>query len=267
MKPSKICFIIALITLLCLPYWSLEAQNQEVANENNTETVQQTDGTEFVIKEKKKDKKKNSEIKELKINETFYFNLLIDIITVLILILGIYYRKSRNKDLFFTYFVFNIAIFLLTFLLNQVKMSMGAAFGLFAVFSMLRYRTEGISVKDMTYLFIVIAIGLISAIQLEYYELGIIDGILILATFILDGGIFVKQELFRKIQYEKIELIKVQNYDKLIEDLRERTGLNIHRVSINKMDFLKDSASINAYYFADKNVKTITESGIPDTEI
>lgn len=266
MKPSKLFFFIALITFLCLPYCSLRAQNQEVANETNTEIVQQTDGSELVIKEKKKDKKKNSDVKELKINETFYFNLLIDITTVLILILGIYYRKSRNKDLFFTYFIFNIAIFLLTFLLNQVKMSMGAAFGLFAVFSMLRYRTEGISVKDMTYLFIVIAIGLISAIQLEYYELGIIDGILILATLVLDGGIFVKQELYRKIQYEKIELIKVQNYNKLIEDLRERTGLNIHRVSINKMDFLKDSASINAYYYADKHAKTITESEI-DTDI
>lgn len=266
MKSSKLFFILTLITLLCFPNMPMHAQSQEVASENNSEIVQQIDGTEVVIKEKKKEKKKNSENKELKINETFYFNLLIDITTVLILILGIYYRKNQNKDLFFTYFIFNVAIFLLTFLLNQVKMSMGAAFGLFAVFSMLRYRTEGISVKDMTYLFIVIAIGLLSAIQLEYYELGIIDGILILTTFILDGGIFVKQELYRKIQYEKIELIKVQNYDKLISDLRERTGLNIHRISINKMDFLKDSASINAYYYADKHSKTITESGI-NTEI
>jgi hypothetical protein len=127
---------------------------------------------------------------------------------------------------------------------------------------MLRYRTEGISVKDMTYLFIVIALGLVSAIQLEYYELGIISTILILTAFIFDGGLFFKHESYRKIQYEKIELIKYQNYNKLIEDLRERTGLNIHRVTINKMDFLKDTASINAYYYPDKTPNRVIDSEV-----
>lgn len=244
-----------------MPFGNTSAQSVAESTTDNTEIVQQlNENTD--VKEKKKDKKKNSDTKELKITEAFYVNLLIDITTILIIIGFIYYRSSRNKELFFTYFIFNISIFLLTFLLNQVKISMGAAFGLFAVFSMLRYRTEGISVKDMTYLFIVIAIGLISAIQLEYYELGIINGILVLATFILDGNLFFKHETFRHIQYEKIELVKTKNYEKLLEDLRERTGLNIHRVSVNKMDFLKDTASINAYYYAEKGKETLTETEI-----
>jgi len=268
MKFSKLCFFIALIMLLCLPFAGIQAQGQQSADPVNTsETVQQdqtesADNTENVeSKDKKKDKKKNSS-KDARINESFYFNLLIDIVAMLVIIGFIYFRNCRNKELIFTYFIFNIAIFLLTFLLNQVKISMGAAFGLFAVFSMLRYRTEGISVKDMTYLFIVIALGLVSAIQLEYYELGIISGILVLTTYILDGGLFFKHESFRKIQYEKIELIKVQNYNKLIDDLRERTGLNIHRVTINKMDFLKDTASINAYYYPDKTPNRVIDSEV-----
>ena len=263
MNSTKLKIFIFIISICWIPFYSIHAQTTDLSPVNSTEVLQQqndnTENTENTdSKEKKKDKKKKN--KELQITETFYVDLLIDIVTILIIIVFIYYRNCQKKELFFTYFIFNISIFLLTFLLNQVKMSMGAAFGLFAVFSMLRYRTEGISVKDMTYLFIVIAIGLISAIQLEYYELGIINSILILATLILDGNILFKRESIRQIQYEKIDLIKSENYDKLIDDLKERTGLNIHRVSVNKMDFLRDTTSINVYYYADKQIKSITET-------
>lgn len=270
MKSSKLYLILLFIALACLPFSAIQAQTQENVSElteltQTLDTDQQSSDSDSQDskdgKEKKKDKKKNADSdKSLKITESFYINFLIDILTIIIIVVFIYYRNYRNKEVFFTYFLFNIAIFLLTFLLNQVKISMGAAFGLFAVFSMLRYRTEGISVKDMTYLFIVIAIGLLSAVMHEYYELLIINGILVLSTFILDGNILFKHETHRQIQYEKIELIKAQNYDKLIVDLRERTGLNIHRVSINKMDFLKDTASINVYYYADKKTSSLTET-------
>lgn len=268
MKRYKLCFLIVLISLLCMPFTAIQAQEEITSTTSNTtETIQQdqNDNVESSenadSKEKKKDKKKNNS-KDARINQSFYFNMIIDILTMLVIIGFIYFRNCHNKELLFTYFVFNIAIFLLTFLLNQVKISMGAAFGLFAVFSMLRYRTEGISVKDMTYLFIVIALGLVSAIQLEYYELGIISAILIVTAFIFDGGVFFKHESYRKIQYEKIELIKSQNYSKLILDLRERTGLNIHRVTINKMDFLKDTASLNVYYYPEKSQKRVIDSEV-----
>jgi hypothetical protein len=137
----------------------------------------------------------------------------------------------------------------LTYVLNEVKISLGAAFGLFAVFSMLRYRTAGISMTDMTYLFIFIALGLISAIQLEYYELGILSGVIIAGTYLLDGNILFKRELSKCIRYENIELIRPENKEVLMEDLRKRTGLNIHRVAVNRIDFLRDTASIRVYYY------------------
>ena len=100
----------------------------------------------------------------IKTLQIFLFRFLIDIISVFILVRFVYYKVYKRSDLFFTFFIFNIVIFLICFLLNKVELSMGAAFGLFAVFSMLRYRTEDISIKDMSYLFLVIAIGLIAAV-------------------------------------------------------------------------------------------------------
>jgi len=242
------------------------AQEATTATEGTgfTEVQEQVDNAD--TQEKKKVKKKD----KVRINESFYINLLIDLLTVIIIVGFIYYPNYHKKDVFFTYFLFNIAIFLLTYLLNEVKISMGAAFGLFAVFSMLRYRTEGISMKDMTYLFIVIAIGLISAIKLEYYELGIINGILVLATFALDGNVIFKREYSKRVQYEKIELIKPESHAALIEDLKERTGLNIHRFSIIKIDFLRDMAQMDVYFYnnvkVEDKVKTVHNDYVGNTE-
>jgi hypothetical protein len=132
---------------------------------------------------------------------------------------------------------------------------MGAAFGLFAVFSMLRYRTEGISMKDMTYLFIVIAVGLISAVQLDFLDLAIINTILIVFTFLLDGNLLMRREFSKLVNYEKIELIQPEKQEELIADLKARTGLNVHHVSIVKIDFLRDMAVLNIYYYIDKKSK------------
>ncbi len=127
---------------------------------------------------------------------------------------------------------------------------MGAAFGLFAVFSLLRYRTENISAKDMTYLFTVIAIGLITSVNKgTYFETVIINLIIILFAFFLDGNILVKNEKSQLIQYEKIELIQPQKEADLIADLKLRTGLDVHKVSINYIDFLKDTAELTVYYY------------------
>lgn len=173
-----------------------------------------------------------------------------DIIAVFILIRIIYYRHYRRTDHFLTFFGFNVIIFLLTYLLNKVEMSMGAAFGLFAVFSMLRYRTEGISTKDMTYLFMVIAIGLISAISKDSWEeLLFTTTILLLITALLEGSWLIKKEHTKVAIYDKIGLISPANRELLIEDLSTRTGLNIHRVEIQDYDFLKDSVQLIMYYY------------------
>lgn len=187
----------------------------------------------------------------------FTSRFLVDIISVFILIRGVYYRVYKHSELFFTFFIFNIVIFLISFLLNKVELSMGAAFGLFAVFSMLRYRTEDISIKDMSYLFLVIAMGLIAAVTkikntsdgYEYLFLGFINFIIIAIAFIFDSGALFKKQVTKIVNYENIELIKEEKHAELLEDLKTRTGINIHRISIGKIDFLKDSAQIKIYYY------------------
>jgi hypothetical protein len=134
---------------------------------------------------------------------------------------------------------------------------MGAAFGLFAVFSMLRYRTESISIKDMTYLFLCIAIGLVTAVTKikdtpdaqEYFFLIGLNASILLITFVLESNIFVKKEMSKMIIYENIEFIQSQHQKELLEDIRRRTGMNVHRISIQRINFLKDSALIKIYYY------------------
>jgi hypothetical protein len=236
-------YLLLLFTFLIL----LSPASPVIAQETYADSVSQAAQTEEAINaEKKKDKTKKDDIE---INWTFFISLLINVVTVLIIVRFIYYPNYHKQDVFFTYFLFNLAIFILTFLLNQIKISIGAAFGLFAVFSMLRYRTEGISMKDMTYLFVVIAVGLVSAVQLEYYELAIINSLFILGVFVLDSNIFMRREYSKIINYENIELIKVSNHKLLLEDLRTRTGLDIHKVTVVKIDFLRDSATLMVYYY------------------
>jgi hypothetical protein len=239
-----------LFYIVCLLFLG-SPSNISMAQSNDSfgELVQNDDNDDDKEKKsrKKKDKDKDSDVR---LGSKFFLCLLINLATVIILIIFIYYPNYKQRDYFFTYFIFNIVIFMLTFVLNQVKISMGAAFGLFAVFSMLRYRTEGISMKDMTYLFIVIGIGLISAIQLELYELAIINGIIVGATYLLDSNIILKREFSKNVQYENIDMIKPENHALLIEDLKKRTGLNIHRIAVNRIDFLKDTAIVKIYYYA-----------------
>lgn len=203
--------------------------------------------------EKKKKKKGDADFFVAgfdKLSLSFFARMIIDIISVLILVRLIYYPIYHKKDFFFTYFLFNIVIFIITYLLNKVDLSMGAAFGLFAVFSLLRYRTENISAKDMTYLFIVIALGLISAVNKgTFLETAIINLIILVAAYALDANIFMKNENMQKIQYENIELIKPGNRLLLMEDLKKRTGLNIHKISIGRINFLRDTAIITIYYY------------------
>ena len=166
-----------------------------------------------------------------------------------VLIRFIYFRFHKKKEFVFTFAIFNLIIFLITFLLNKVEMSLGAAFGLFAVFSMLRYRTEGITIKDMTYLFLAIAIGLITAIiKGGWDEIIVINLIILTFTYLLESNFFIRQEYSKIVHYERIELMPLEKRDELIADLQKRTGLKIHRVSITRIDFLRDSVLLTVYY-------------------
>ncbi|MBM3432608.1 MAG: DUF4956 domain-containing protein [Bacteroidetes bacterium] len=184
-----------------------------------------------------------------KLTGKFVIRLAIDLLTTFIIIRIIYFRHYRRTELFLTFFAFNVTIFLIAYLLNKVEMTMGAAFGLFAVFSMLRYRTENISTKDMTYIFIVIAVGLVMAISKGGWdELGLIGLIVVVLMALLESNWLIRREYTQDIIYDRIELIQPDRRAELLSDLQVRTGLNIVRLEIGNIDLLKDTARITIFY-------------------
>lgn len=184
------------------------------------------------------------------INQEVGLRFAINSIAVILLVRLIYFRKYKRNDLFLTFFSFNSVIFFIAYLLNKVEMSIGAAFGLFAVFSMLRYRTSGISTKDMTYLFLCIALGLLMAVApVDYLSLSIFSSFIILVTFLLESALLIKQEQQKVIVYDNVELIKAGKETELLADLTTRTSLPVHRYAISDINFLKDSCVITIYYY------------------
>ena len=185
-----------------------------------------------------------------KLSPKFFLRIGIDFLSVLILIRFVYFPIYRSRENIFTFFIFNVIIFLITYLLNKVEMSMGAAFGLFAVFSMLRYRTENISTKDMTYMFLLIALGLLNAVSKGGWdELLLINIIIISVTYLLESNLLMKKETSKIVMYENIELIRPEKKDELIADLEKRMGVKINQITIDKIDFLRDSALVHVFYY------------------
>ena len=179
------------------------------------------------------------------------FKFSIDLLFLFIIVRLIYYRKKEEKDYVFTFFMFNILTFFICFLLRKVPMEMGFALGLFAVFGILRYRTEAIPIRQMTYLFIVIGLSMINSLankSISWLEILLANAIITTITFLIDRIWFSSIEQTKSILYEKIDLIKPENEQELIKDLTLRTGLEIKSVKIEKVDFLRDTAQITIYY-------------------
>jgi hypothetical protein len=144
-----------------------------------------------------------------------------------------------------------MVIFFVCVILAHVKLQMGFALGLFGVFGIIRYRTNPMPIKEMSYLFLVIALSLINAIaskKVSYAELMFSNIALFIITLVLEKGLFIRHLSQQVIIYEKINLIKPENRDELIKDLKVRTGLEIVSVEIGKIDFLKDIAWITIHY-------------------
>jgi hypothetical protein len=179
----------------------------------------------------------------------------VNTLVLFVLIRLIYYPIHRKKDYLFTYFLFNILIFFLCVLLNSVKLSIGFAFGLFAIFGVLRYRTEQISIKDMTYLFAVITIAVINSLaskKVSIAELLFTDGMILLVTYALERLWLTRHEAMKLLIYERIDLIKPQNREGLFEDLHQRLGVKVSRVEIGKIDLLRDTAQLRVFYYEDE---------------
>jgi len=179
-----------------------------------------------------------------------FFNLLI----VLVIVRYIYYPVTRNKDYLFTYLLISLTVFLLCVLLDNVKLELGFALGLFAIFGIIRYRTDPIPIKEMTYLFLVIGISVVNALankKISYAELVFANLLLVFVTFGMERLWLLKPELRKNIIYEKIELIVPEKKAELIADLKERTGINVIRVEVRRIDFLKDTANLRIFYYED----------------
>lgn len=182
----------------------------------------------------------------------FAFNTLV----ILIAVRYLYYPTTKRKDYLFTYIVISVVIFLLCFLLENVKLQLGFALGLFAIFGIIRYRTDSIPIKEMTYLFLVIGLSVINALankKVSYAELIFTNFSILLVTFLLEKVFLLKHESTKAINYEKIDLIKAERREELMKDLEERTGLKINRIEIGRIDFLKDTVRINIFYFEADN--------------
>lgn len=182
----------------------------------------------------------------------FLFNFTV----IFIAIRFLYYKVRKRRDYLFTYILISSVIFLLCFLLESVKLELGFALGLFAIFGIIRYRTRQIPIKEMTYLFLVIGISVINALankKISYAELLTTNGLLLLVTYGLERLMMLKHESKKSINYEKIELIKPENRAELVKDLEERTGLVVNRVEVGKIDFLRDTARVDIYYYEPEN--------------
>ncbi len=170
---------------------------------------------------------------------------------LLLVVHFIYAKNSRRKDFYFSYLSIGVIVFLLCFLLNSVKLELGFAMGLFAIFGIIRYRTDAIPIKEMTYLFIVIGISVMNALahtKLSYSELIFTNAIIIVGLWFLEKRLSLKQEQSVTLIYEKIENIHKANSAVLLDDLRDRTGIDIIRYEVNKIDFLRDVAEITLYF-------------------
>ena len=167
----------------------------------------------------------------------------------------LYYPATKNKDYLFTYLLISLTVFLLCFLLENVKLQLGFALGLFAVFGIIRYRTDPIPIKEMTYLFLVIGISVMNALankKISHTELIFANFSLIALSYVLEKIWLLKHESSKMIFYEKIELIKPNKMSDLVADLKDRTGLNVTRVVIRKIDFLRDTAQLKIFFFEDE---------------
>lgn len=189
----------------------------------------------------------------------FGFNTLI----VLILVRFLYYSVSKRKDYLFTYLMISVTVFLLCFLLENVKLQLGFALGLFAIFGILRYRTNPIPIKEMTYLFMVIGISVINALankKISYAELVFTNIGIVSIVWLFEKVFFIKHLSVKNVVYEKIDLIKPKNYPALKKDLEERTGLIIQKIEVGRINYLRDSARLKIYYFEKDNSINLAEN-------
>lgn len=176
----------------------------------------------------------------------------LNFIVVMILTRWLYYSSTKRKDFLFTYIMVSSIVFLLCYMLESVTLQLGFALGLFAIFGILRYRTDTIPIKEMTYLFIIIGTSVINSLTTGNKDIGTVvtaNLLIIMITIALEKIWLLKHESSKLVLYEKIDLIAPEHREELIDDLQKRTGIKkINRIEIGKVNLLRDTCEIKVFY-------------------
>lgn len=183
--------------------------------------------------------------------------LAINLVFMTILIRYLYYPIAKRKDYLFTYYLIGLITFFLCFGLKKLDIDTGMGLGLFAIFGIIRYRTDAIEIKEMTYLFLVIGISVVNSLasnRISVSEMALINVCVVLITYGLERVWLLKHETRKTIIYEKIDLIVPSRYDEMKADIEERTGLSINRFEVGKINFLDDTAQVRIFYYAEEQV-------------
>ena len=176
---------------------------------------------------------------------SFGFNIFI----IILIVRGIYYPSSKRTDFLFTYTIASILVFFLCYTFQKYKIDLNLALGLFAIFSIIRYRTDPIPVKELSYLFLIMGISLLNSRgQIFSFEIIFMNSIFVIVTYFLENFWVRKQMISREVIYEKINLVKPELKQELLKDLRDRTGHEVKEVEIQKIDFLRDIAQLKVFY-------------------
>ncbi len=186
---------------------------------------------------------------------TLLFRLLVNIVALTILIRFMYYPITKRKDYLFTYYLIGLITFFLCFGLKKLDIDTGMGLGLFAIFGIIRYRTDAIDIKEMTYLFIVIGLSVVNSLasrQISVAEMALINVATLVMVYGLEYVWLLKHETRKTITYERIDLITPDKYEEMKADLQARTGLAINRFDIGKIDFLNDTAQVRIFYYTDE---------------
>jgi hypothetical protein len=191
-------------------------------------------------------------------DEDFYLLLIrlcVNVVFITILIRFLYYAKTKRKDYLFTYYLIGTITFFLCFGLKKLDIDTGMGLGLFAIFGIIRYRTDAIEIKEMTYLFLIIGLSVVNALasnQLSIAEMALINVFMVVLTYVLEFLWLMKHETRKTINYERIDLITPDKASEMKGDIEGRTGLSINRFEIGKIDFLNDTAQVRIFYYAEE---------------
>src|SRR5574344_2778425 len=174
----------------------------------------------------------------------------LNIIMVWIIVQFFYYPKSQRRDYYFTFLLISVSIFMLIYLMDGSKIKIGAALGLFAIFGIIRYRTESVPIREMTYLFFLVALSVLNGKIDEMNFLGrlIINALFIIVVWVSENFLSAYREGCKFVKYDNIDLIKPERYDELVADLEKRLGLEILRVDVGAVDFLTDMTMLRVFY-------------------